>query len=120
MLLTRTIRQLELAITLEDAEAIYQIIALLIEQIGDEATSAIADALLAEHRRGYEPTQRLAIFAQLHHRGSEAGQRSGQPPHPEDTTTETVRPDRGRTVGQARSYGNAVLDLRIYGASMAR
>lgn len=50
MNLVRTIRELEQAIAAEDTDTIYAAVAELIEQVGDEATSAIADALLAERR----------------------------------------------------------------------
>lgn len=51
MNLVRTIRELEAGIAAEDTDTIYAAVAELVEQIGDEATSAIADALLAERRR---------------------------------------------------------------------
>lgn len=62
MNLVRTIRELEAGIAAEDTDIIYAAVAELIEQIGDEATSAIADALLAERRR-VESLEPEVIFA---------------------------------------------------------
>jgi len=62
MNLIRTIRELEAGIASEDTDIIYAAVAELIEQIGDEATSAIADALLAE-RRAAEHQETELIFA---------------------------------------------------------